>query len=245
MKKSTKLRKHKPKVASKQNRKKRSTRRRHTTGLPPGRPLTRKQRSLVQTLHSQHYGRLLAKAIRKGVREPETAVCNALIRTAIRYVAAKGSLRGLLWTILRNECAGAYRSQVKRAARSLPLPAHYQHIPDEERAEARLAEERYEELRAAIRCLPLKDQRLLELRYGDLALDDTAAPAEPRQARLTSQQKSRLFRLRKRLRRLLQLLDRTGRLPARSQRRNPSAVSNGSKTNGKFHARSADQPVNS
>lgn len=60
---------------------------------------------------------------------------------------------------------------------------------------------------------------------------------------MDSTEKSRLFRARIRLRRLLQHLARTGRLPARPQRRKPAAVLGGSKTNEKVLATGADRPA--
>lgn len=175
MKKSTKLRTHKSKAVSKQNRKKRSTRRRHTTGLPDGPPLTPEQQSLLATLLSDNHGWMLAEAIGMGLREPDIPVVNALVKTAIRYDPALAPPHALLRFVFACELAGAYRSQVRRGTRLLPLPADYQQIPDEYQAEAWRAQQRYKELRAAMRCLPLNDQRLLKLCYEGLILDDIAA----------------------------------------------------------------------
>lgn len=133
------------------------------------RPLTSEQQSLLETLHREHCGWMIAEAIDKGLEDPAPPVSAALMRTAIKYDRNKGSSLALLRKIFWNELAGAYRTQIDEIGHLLPLPAGYDQIPAEEHAEGEEDREelarRLNQLRAAVELLPRQYRDIIKHRY--------------------------------------------------------------------------------
>ena len=146
--------------------KKKATRRKRRRKAASLGGFTIEQQSELADLHAKHYASLLRIARRKGVQDPDLVATDALIEAFKRFDPSRGPFRPFLYRVNRSRLADSYRRTVRMAARYVPIPDGFE-ATDEAPETAWKALFTAEELLAALRTLPLQDQRIFKLHHFD------------------------------------------------------------------------------